>query len=421
MAHPGWEHQHHPGGLMAVATAGWTLPLQLAVQELASHRMRSTISAFAVFLGVAAYLVMTSFSRGMEERNLQTFLQMGGAQVLTIETMQANDPIQAVLFAKSPGLHLADFTALKQRVPEVQKMLPQISSNLQFRIGGRRLRGIVLAQGWDNFEEYNYSFDSSGEVNRENWDRGAAIALVGSRVADDLQKATGKVIGQEMSLQNGGRVKVAGLIHTDSKFDRRSFEIDVTIPWMLRELGTDNPVIPSSAVKIRDIDSVPSAVEQLKQELLSLHRGVPDADVTTNADAMQDSEQAIFVMKLVTGIISAIALVSGGVGILNILFASLASRIRDLGIHKAMGATPRTLFRQVFLEALLISGAGGLLGCLTGILPLLIARNALPFQPVLGLPDLLLGLALAIGIGVGAGILPALKASKLDPVEAMRA
>jgi putative ABC transport system permease protein len=258
-------------------------------------------------------------------------------------------------------------------------------------------------------------------VNRANWDRGAAIALVGSRVADDLQKATGKVIGQEMSLQNGGRVKVAGLIHTDTKFDRRSFEIDVTIPWMLRELGTDNPVIPSSAVKIRDIDSVPSAVEQLKEELLSLHRGVPDADVTTNDDAMQDSEQAIFVMKLVTGIISAIALVSGGVGILNILFASLASRIRDLGIHKAMGATPSTLFRQVFLEALLISGAGGLLGCITGILPLLIPKNALPFQPVLGTVDLLLGLALAIGIGVGAGILPALKASKLDPVEAMRA
>jgi putative ABC transport system permease protein len=406
---------------MAVATRGWVLPFQLAVQELASHKMRSAISSFAVFLGVAAYLVMTSFSAGMQEQNTKTFLKMGGAQVLTIETMQARNPGEQVLFAKSPGLHLADFTALRQRVPEVEQVLPQISSNLQFRIGGRRLRGMVLAQAWDNFAEYNYSFDSTGEVNRANWDRGAAIALVGSRVADDLRKATGKVIGQEMSLQNGGRVKVAGVIQTDSKFDRRSSEIDVTIPWILRELGTDNPVIPSSALKIRDLDSVPSSVVALKAELLSLHRGVPDADVTTNDDAMQDSKQAIFVMALVIGIISAIALVSGGVGILNILFASLASRIRDLGIHKAMGATPRTLFRQVFMEAFLVSGLGGLMGCITGILPSLIAKNALPFQPVLGVFDLLCGLALALGIGVGAGILPALKASKLDPVEAMRA
>ena len=406
---------------MIVLTRHWWLPLQLAVQELSSHRMRSLISSFAVFLGVAAYLVMSSFSKGMEAQNLKTFLQMGGAQVLTIETMQARDPIEQVLFAKSPGLHLADFTAFRQRIPQVEMVLPQISSNLHFRIGGRRLRGSAIAQSWDNFAVYNYQFDSTGEVNRENWDRGAAIALVGSRVAEDLQKATGKVIGQEMSLQSGGRVRVAGLIRTDSKFDRRSFEIDVPIQWMLRELGTDNPAISSSAVKIRDLDSVPATVIALRSELMSLHRGVPDADVTTNDDSMEDSRNAILVMSLVTGIISAIALVSGAVGILNILFASLATRIRDLGIQKALGATPGTLFRQVFLESFLVSGLGGLLGCITGILPSLIAKNALPFQPILTGLDIVSGLALALGIGVGAGILPALKASKLDPVEAMRA
>jgi putative ABC transport system permease protein len=398
----------------------WLLPLDLSLQELSSHRARTAISCFAVFLGVAAYLVMTSFSRGMEDQNRRTFLKMGGAQVLTIETMQARNASEQVLFAKSPGLHLADFTALKQRVPQVEKILPQIQNNLQFRIGGRRIRGMVVAQAWDNFDEYDYAFDSAGEVNRATWERGDAIAVVGSRVADDLRSATGKAIGQEISLKNGGRVKVAGIIRTDSKFDRRSFEIDVTIPWMLRELGTDNPVIPSSALKIRDLDSIPAAVQALKDELRSLHRGVPDADVTTNDDALQDSKQALVVMAIVTGVISAIALISGGVGILNILFASLASRVRDLGIHKALGATPTVLFRQVFLEAFLVSGAGGLAGCVTGVLPLLIARNALPFQPRLDLGDLAIGLGLALGIGVGAGILPAWKASRLDPVEAMR-
>jgi putative ABC transport system permease protein len=109
------------------------------------------------------------------------------------------------------------------------------------------------------------------------------------------------------------------------------------------------------------------------------------------------------------------------VGILNILLASLAARVRDLGVQKALGATPGLVFRQVFLEALLVSGGGGVAGCVTGLLPALIAKNALPFQPSISAFDLARGLALAIGVGVGAGVLPAIKASRLDPVEAMRA
>ena len=407
--------------MAGIATNSWRLPLDLALREVASHRMRSSISAFAVFLGVAAFLVMTSFSRGMEAQNSKMFLQMGGAEVVTVETMQAKDPNEEMLFAKSPGLHLADFTALKKRVPQVEMILPQISSSLHFRIGGRHVRGMAIAQAWDNFDVYNYSFDTTEEVNKENWDNGAAIALVGSRVAEDLQKTSGKVIGQELSMESGGRVKVVGLLKTTTKFDRRSMEIDVPLKWLLRELGTANPVVSSSSVKVRDIKELPAAVIALKAELLSLHRGVPDADVTTNEDLMKESQQTIEVMALVTGIISAIALISGGVGILNSLFASLASRIRDLGVQKALGATPRLVFRQVFMEALIVSGTGGLLGCLTGLLPSLIAKNALPFQPVLSSVDILKGVAMALGVGIGAGLLPALKASKLDPVEAMRA
>lgn len=405
----------------SLATATWSLPFRLAVQEVASHRMRSGISAFAVFLGVAAYLVMTSFSKGMEMQNSKMFLQMGGAEVVTVETMKAKTPDQEALFAKSPGLHLSDLYTLQKRVPQIEMILPSVSSNLHFRVGGRHIRGMAQAQGWDNFAIYNYDFDTTDEINRENWENGPAIALIGSRVAEDLKKATGKVIGQELSLESGGRVRVVGLLKTTSKFDRRSMEIDVPLKWLLREQGSANPVIASSAVKIRSLDLLPAAVQAMKAELLVLHRGVPDADVTTNEDTMKESQQTIEVMAMVTGIISGIALISGGVGILNILFASLAARIRDLGVQKALGATPRLVFRQVFFESVLVSGTGGLLGCVTGLLPSLIAKNALPFQPVLTTSDVLTGLAMAFGVGIGAGLLPAMKAAKLDPVEAMRA
>lgn len=405
----------------ALATGTWNLALRLALQEVTSHRMRSGISAFAVFLGVAAYLVMTSFSKGMEVQNSRMFLQMGGAEVVTIETMKAKDPSQEALFAKSPGLRLSDLHALRSRVPQIETILPTIASNLRFRVGGRHIRGRAQAQGWDNFSVYNYAFDSVPEITRETWENGAAVALIGSRVAEDLKKATGKVIGQELSLESGGRVRVAGLLKTTSKFDRRSMEIVVPLQWLLREQGSTNPVLASSAVKIRSLDVLPETVLAMKAELLVLHRGVPDADVTTNEDTMKESRQTIEVMAMVTGIISAIALISGGVGILNILFASLAARIRDLGVQKALGATPRLVFRQVFFESLLVSASGGLLGCLTGIVPSLIAKNALPFQPVLAGGDILTALGMALGVGIGAGLLPGLRAARLDPVEAMRA
>jgi putative ABC transport system permease protein len=383
--------------------------------------MRSFLSTFAVFLGVAALLVMTSFSRGMESQNRQTFLQMGGAQVVPIQTVQAKDQAEQTRFAKSPGLLLSDFKALQERIPEIEMILPAATSNLRFRAGGKRIRGHGVAQGWDNFSIYNYQLQAASEVNRENWEKGAAIALIGSRVADDIRKnLKADPIGQELSLQaGGGRVKVVGLIKTESKFDRRTMEINVPLAWLMRQQGTENPAVTGS-VKIRNLDAVPATIASIKTELRILHRGVEDVDVSTNEDLMKDSQNSIKVMALVTGVISAIALVSGAIGILNILLSSLASRIRELGIQKALGAPSRLLFRQVFLESLLVSGVGGALGCITGILPGLIAKGALPFQPELALSDLLMGLGLSLGIGVGAGLLPAFKASRLDPVEAMR-
>jgi putative ABC transport system permease protein len=400
---------------------GWKLPLTLALSELSSHRMRSFLSTFAVFLGVAALLVMTSFSRGMESQNRQTFLQMGGAQVVPLQTVQPKDQADMARFAKSPGLRLSDFKALQERIPAVEMILPAATSNLRFRAGGKRIRGFGTAQGWDNFPIYNYQIEASDEFNRQNWEKGAAVALIGSRVADDLRKSLkADPIGQELSLQaGGGRVKVIGLIKTESKFDRRSMEISVPLAWLMRQQGTENPVVTGS-VKVRTLEEVPETIQAIKAQMRVLHRGVEDVDVSTNEDLMKDSENSIKVMALVTGVISAIALVSGAIGILNILLSSLASRIRELGIQKALGAPSRLLFRQVFLESLLVSGVGGALGCITGILPGLIAKGALPFQPELAVSDLLMGIGLSLGIGVGAGLLPAFKASRLDPVEAMR-
>ena len=125
-------------------------------------------------------------------------------------------------------------------------------------------------------------------------------------------------------------------------------------------------------------------------------------------------------MSMVTMLIAVVALLSGGVGILNIQFASLSARVRELGVCKALGARSGLLFRQMLLESVVISAAGGLVGCLVGVLPEAFLSNALPWKPRLTSGDLLLGVAISLGLGTLAGLLPALRAAKLEPVEAMQ-
>lgn len=399
---------------------GWLLPLLLAFDEVRTHAMRSIVTAAAIFLGVATLLVLTSLARGMQRQNQEMYLRMGGAQVLQATASKALDAFQDASFARSRGLRLSDVDALRDRLPAFDAWVPSIDlARGEITLRGKRVRAHGSASTWDYFEVLGLEIDTSVDFSRGRWESGEALAVVGVEV---LERLGGREAGLGKELLVGGRpVRIAGIFKSSGKMDFRNHDVAVPLQWYNRIKGESDPVLGSLRAHVAKLDDVQAATTDLKNELIALHRGVADVDVSDNNDLLENSRKTIMTMKILTWLIAAISLLSGGIGILNVQLSSLAARIRELGTSRALGAPARLVFRQVLLESLIVAAGGGLAGTLVGLAPGLVPDGVLPWKLGLVWTDLAVAAGLAFGVGMASGLLPAMRAGSLDPVEAMRA
>jgi putative ABC transport system permease protein len=395
----------------------------LSVTELSSHRMRTAITGLAVLFGVAALLVMSSLSRGMEDKNTELYLQMGGAQVLLASAKEASSKSEEALYSRSNGLKYSDVAVLEQALPEFDAWVPEVEMGRgEIRSSTGRLRAMGTASTWDRFGVLGIQFDTIDNLSQHGWESGEAMVVIGPEVGNQLAKGlAGKPLVGSSVIIGGVPVRIAGIFKTTGKFDRRSYEAMVPLSWYRKVQSQGDPDLAQLRAHVTRLDDIPMAREHLRQELIALHRGVEDVDISTNDDLLADSRSTIATMSMVTILIAVVALLSGGVGILNIQLAALSARVRELGVCKALGAPSILLFRQMLLESILISGTGGMLGCFLGILPGLFLGGTLPWKPHLTLADFGMGVAISLGLGTLAGLLPAIKAMRLDAVDAMRA
>jgi putative ABC transport system permease protein len=405
-----------------IATGGWILPLSLAWRETRSHFMRSVVTATAVFMGVASLLVMTALSRGMQAQNEEMYLRMGGAQVIQMSATKGKNALEDASFGRSRGLRLSDVAVLAKDLPQFDGWVPEVSvGRTQISIKGKRVRGMGTASTWDRFDVLGITLDESLDLTRVRWESGEAMLVVGSEVANSVSPGIpSAALGKELNV-NGRPARIAGIFKSQGKFDFRNMEVMLPLAWYTRIQGDADPTLSKLKARLARLDDVADAPRQLEAELLALHRGVKDVEVSTNDDLLENSRKTIATMSLVTLLIASVSLLSGAVGILNVGLASLSSRVQELGTSKAIGASSRLLFRQVLFESLLVAGLGGVAGLAVGLAPALIPTGTLPWTLQLSAIDLFGGLFLSVGVGVVSGMVPAVKAARLDPVEAMRA
>jgi putative ABC transport system permease protein len=175
-------------------------------------------------------------------------------------------------------------------------------------------------------------------------------------------------------------------------------------------------------VRVGDLDYFHPALDQVRAVLDINHRGVDDFDLETRQDWFDRMESSVRATRLSGGLISAISLVVGGIGIMNIMLASISERVREIGIRLAIGARQRDIFWQILIESILVSLLGGLLGILASLGLIEILKTISPDQnvPVLTPDAILLAVGFAIAAGLLSGLYPAAKASGIDPITALR-
>ena len=278
-------------------------------------------------------------------------------------------------------------------------------------------------------EVSRYRVDSGRFITDRDVHDAEPVIVLGAVPAKQLFHGEADVLGRIVTVGQQP-FRIVGLLHnyssvgSDDGLSRYKNDVAfVPVTAAQQRLGGGTQ-LTDLTLKVDDTKNLGPLVDEASSVLLRMHRGVHDFNLDNPQQNLEESATMRRNFFSVGCGIGAITLLVGGIGIMNLMLASINERVREIGIRKAIGAWNRDIFVQFLAEAIALSTLGGIVGCTVGVLAIRALRNAMIGSdnpaPILSLPALAVGLGFSVFIGVVAGIYPALRASRLDPIEALR-
>jgi putative ABC transport system permease protein len=407
----------------ADSAGGAIIGLRLGLREIGSNMRRSVLSLLSICLGIATVLLLNSLTGGAKQESLKQINRMGGVSVVTVESVQPATPEEEAAFSRSQGLRYEEMQAFVRQAECCDALLPEgWHSDNTLRGPNGPKSGHAQAVNWLYFEQDNVpAGDWQEPVTRLSpaWDRGEEVCVLGDKLAADLFGESRAALGQTLEY---GKVKwrVVGLVVSASRLDWRRRIAYYPYAAYLHHFAGNQSRLKSIRVRMRSGWDAERAMRELRAFLLKNHRGVRDFSILTAEEQIAENAKASRVLSLLGWAIALMAIGVGGVGILNLMLATVSGRLREIGVRKALGAGDASILVQFLAESVTVAGMGTMLGLLLGGAPTWFLGDVLPVTPTLTLGDYGLALALGWGTGLFAGIYPALKAARLSPVEALR-
>jgi ABC-type antimicrobial peptide transport system permease subunit len=412
------------------------------LRELRANKVRSLLSMSGIILGVASLVAMVTVVQGMVGNFRQFVDAMGGIEKITI-TREPLPKEQEHLAELSEGLTLRDVGRIRRTVPLVRNISPEVRVGFEKVVYEDRetntyVTGVTadylpVAKRWVDADQGRFVSDLD-VLNMND------VMVIGSALVPDLFGPNVDPVGKVVKVR-GRRFTIIGVLNNieGAGMQIRSAGSRASGgAWRWRNSGALIPVstaltkyngndrLTGLGLRIEDPARLRDAVEQAERTMLASHKGLRDFAISTNEQTLEDFRKTEAAFKLSLGGVAGISLFVGGIGIMNVMLASINERIREIGVRKALGARGSDLFLQFLAEAAVVSVVGGLLGLLVsvGIVSLMnyILTAALPTGAVAALDWVIMaeGLAFSVVIGLIAGVYPALRAAKLDPIEALR-
>lgn len=388
--------------------------LNSAITAIFANRLRSSLTILGIVIGVTSVIILVSIVSGLKTFITSQIEGLGSNLIFVIPGRVGG--------ARSPGgvqvnrLVLTDATNLRNKLSEDADVSAVVQRNATLKYANKLDRGVSVFGVEANYPKLiSIKLKEGRFFTTPEAESGKKIAVIGTSVVSTLlgdQRAMGKTIDV-----SGIKYQVLGVAQKRGSI----FGIDqdnsvlIPLPAAQRQFGIDRlNTIYISAKRPSDVKAVQSAAARVLKKRLS----EDEFSVLTQEQALSTISQVTSVLTLALGGISAISLVVGGVGIMNIMLVSVTERTREIGLRKALGARPKDIRNQFLIEAVALSLAGGILGVVFGILLSLVINQFI--QTSITWWSVMLSLGVSMLVGVIFGVAPALRASRLDPIQALR-
>ena len=392
--------------------------LRLAAGAVRAHRLRSALTMLGIVIGVASVILLTSIGEGTRQYVLAELLQFGTDVIAIRPGRTSTTGLPGAIGATVRKLTLEDAQAML-RVPGVLRTLPLVIGNARVEAGGRG-RSVLIAGVTSDFPTmWKVGVRQGTFLPPADARRGAAVTVLGPRLKSEIF-GDANALGEYVRI-GGQRFLVIGVMAPKGVVLGLDLDDRAYVPVASAQHLFNREGLVEMHLQFNPHMGEKAVTAGIEAALRARHGGEEDFTIVSQTDMLAVFDRVLAIVSAGVGAIGGISLLVGAIGILTMMWISVNERTAEIGLARALGATPGQLLRLFLFEASLLSLAGGVLGVAAGTGIAQALRLALPGLPVQTRPSYVVGaIAMSLAVGLASGVLPARRAAALDPVEALR-
>jgi putative ABC transport system permease protein len=381
---------------------------KLALKSILGSKMRSFLTMLGMIIGVASVITLLGLVTGVTNYIVDTFSDMGTNMVSVNVTNTDTRKVEVDEI----------YQFAKQNDEMFLGVTPTISSSYTVKNGSTSMTTSVLGVGEDYLDINTLELSSGRFIHYADIANRYEACIIGTYVADEL--FDGKVsLGDTLKI-NGKVFRIVGIQEEQADSEANTKDDRIYIPYSTASRLSKSSDISSYTFAVIDTDSVEAAEELLDNYLYDIMKNEELYNITSMTELLDAINSMTNMLSAVLGGIAGISLLVAGIGIMNIMLVSVVERTKEIGIRKSLGAKKRDIMSQFVIEAIAISTTGGIIGIIIGSIATKTLGSAFGIEAAPTTGAILLAFCVSAGIGVAFGYMPANKAAKLNPIDALR-